>query len=396
MISSQALAVFDMDPARTNVVLTIDGCDLNLGPRERLTSARANVSHHLTRFRSQLSRPIPKLADLSQAIRQLDYHMGQLALQLVNDNTALLDEVRRRLVDAWPQWQQSNEIIPLIEVRGHDGDFPFELLPLLDSTEVTEFVNYAEAENALHRFLAFGAVIRRTTGETAVVDNLRADPLPVQLLSYEIPDTGSGFESLEPHDGIEVEGPWPDPESALEPATFMKLLVDALYDPTKALDGGTRTRPVQIQHFACHGDTTDKTDSDFTLLLGGPHERERRISLGAIRHGFRQREARLVPPSDARPLVIANACGSAVIDKASHRSFHQFFLNNRYRGFIGTEADVPTGVAVAFSVRFYEALLEGRPIGEAVVRARQRLFTERGNPLGLLYVLYGDPFLGIG
>ncbi|WP_426362484.1 hypothetical protein [Streptomyces sp. E-08] len=122
--------------------------------------------------------------------------------------------------------------------------------------------------------------------------------------------------------------------------------MDALCDPTKALDGGTRNRPVQIQHFACHGDTTDKTDPDFALLLGGPYGRGRRISLRAIRHGFRQRQQRLGSPSGARALIVANACGSAVIDRASHRSF--------------------------------------------------RLFTDRGIPLGLLYVLYGDPFLGIG
>ncbi|MFD8301515.1 CHAT domain-containing protein [Streptomyces sp. NPDC059690] len=394
MIAGQPLAVFTMDPARPNVVLTIDGCDLNLGPRERLTSARADVNYYLTRFRSTLTHRTPTLADLSKAIGQLDDDMGALALRLVDDNTDLLEEIRRRLVATWPQWQLPNETIPLIEVRGHDEDFPFELLPLLDATEVTDFVNYAEAEDVLRRFLGFGAVIRRTMGETVEVESLRADPLPVQLLSYEIPETGSGLESLEPHDGIEVEGPWPEPE--LDPETFQKLLVDALYDPTKALDGGMRTHPVQIQHFACHGDTTNKTDRGFALLLGGPDERERRISLGAIRHGFRQRQQRLGPSSGARPLIIANACGSAVIDKASRRSFQRFFLQNHYRGFIGTEADVLPEVAVAFSVRLYEALLERRPIGEAVVIARQRLFTDRSNPLGLLYVLYGDPFLGIG
>ncbi|MFF3249111.1 C25 family cysteine peptidase [Streptomyces sp. NPDC002870] len=396
MISGQPLAVFDMESARGNVVLTIDGCDLDLGPHTRLASAREKVDFILTRFQAGLTYPTPTLTELSQAVRQLDDSMGQIAYLLVDDNVGLLDEIRTRLVNAWPQWQLPTEVIPLVEIRGHDEDFPFELLPLFDATPVQEFVNYAEAEDALRRFLGFGAAVRRTTGETAEIEDLRASPrLPVQLLSHTEIVTGAGAESLATHGGIDVEGPWP--ETGIPPETVIERLVDALYDPTKALDGGTRSCPIQIQHFACHCTTINQTDEGYTLILGGSGDRECRISLGRIRQGFRQRAQQRGPETadTVRSLIIANACGSAKIDKATRRSFPRWFLKNKHRGFIGTETDVPEEVAVAFSVRLYDSLLDRRTLGEAVVLARRRLFTDRSNPLGLLYVLYGDPFLRI-
>ncbi|MER7582384.1 CHAT domain-containing protein [Kitasatospora sp. NPDC097691] len=394
MISSRPLAVFDMESTRRNVVLTIGGCDLDLGPRARLTAAREKVDFILARFREGLSYPTPTLAELSRGIAQLDDAMGQIAYLLVDDNVGLLDEVRTRLVSAWPQWQVPTDVIPLIEIRGHDEDFPFELLPLFDARPVPAFVNYAEAEDTLRRFLGFGAVVRRTRGETAEVEDLRASPrLPVQLLSHSGVHTEADTESLEGHDGVDIEGPWPGPGIPLE--TVVERLVDALYDPGTALDGGSRSSPVQIQHFSCHCTTDNRTDEGFTLILGGSGDHERRISLGRIRQGFRQRAQQRGPLGGARSLVIANACGSAKIDKTTRRSFPHWFLRNRHRGFIGTETDVPEEVAVAFSVRLYEALLDQKPLGEAVVLARRRLFTDRSNPLGLLYVLYGDPFLRI-
>ncbi|MEV6871589.1 hypothetical protein [Amycolatopsis sp. NPDC051128] len=52
-------------------------------------------------------------------------------------------------------------------------------------------------------------------------------------------------------------------------------------------------------------------------------------------------------------------------------------------------------MAAAFAAHLYEALLNQRPLGEAVVVGRQRLFSDWANPLGLLYVLYGDPALAV-
>jgi hypothetical protein len=136
-------------------------------------------------------------------------------------------------------------------------------------------------------------------------------------------------------------------------------------------------------------------DALLQIVLGGPGKRRRTVSLSAIRQGFRQRAQDRGRGSGARPLVIANACGSARIDKETRGSFPRWFLNNRHRGYVGTETDVPDTVAAAFAERLYGALLDERPLGEAVVLARRRLLADWGSPLGLLYVLYGDPGLAI-
>jgi hypothetical protein len=52
-------------------------------------------------------------------------------------------------------------------------------------------------------------------------------------------------------------------------------------------------------------------------------------------------------------------------------------------------------VAAWFSHLYEEFINKRKPLGEAVVEARQRLLTERGNPLGLVYTFYSDPNLGI-
>ena len=56
---------------------------------------------------------------------------------------------------------------------------------------------------------------------------------------------------------------------------------------------------------------------------------------------------------------------------------------------------MPDLVAAVYARSFYGALLSGRTVGAALVTARQELLHEFGNPLGLLYVLYGDPDIRI-
>jgi CHAT domain len=192
---------------------------------------------------------------------------------------------------------------------------------------------------------------------------------------------------------IDVDGPWPGPGVSSE--DVIERLIDALFDPERRLasqpNPGT---PIQVQHFSCHCRTDNQTDSGYALILGGPGQ-ERSVTLGDIGTGFRQRNQRLGPIDGPRSLIIANACGSAKIDKESRRSFQRWFLNNHHRGFVGTEIDVPVDLAADFGVQLYREVLDSKPLGEAVVRARRWLLTERRSPLGLLYVLYGDPDLTI-
>ena len=279
-----------------------------------------------------------------------------------------------------------------MEVSGRDEDFPFELMPLFDDRKIGELSNLADVAAAMRRFLGFAVAVRRVPPDEVTVEPLQANPkLRVQFLRYDMDGTvteAAHFGEL--CDELELDGPWPPPE--LDESEVTSRLIDALFDPGHRLVEGKGTGPIQIQHFACHAETDAGTDAGFALILGSPDGGRRRITLGTIRHEFRTYAGTF---EGARPLVVANACGSAAIDAVTRRSFPRWFLQNEHRGFVGTETDVPDDVAADFAQRLYHALLSGRPLGQAVVLARRRLLAERGSPLGVLYVLYGDPRLAL-
>jgi hypothetical protein len=327
MISGQVLATFDLDPARDQVVLTMNGQgDLVLGRRGGLAAARERVELVLNRFRIKLDGDRPSLPALVDAVTYLEEEMGQVALMLTDDSSDLLGEVRERLVTAWPRWQSARDELPVIEIRGHDEEFPFELVPLFDARSVGDPANFSDVEDVLRRFPAFCTVVRRTVGETVQVAPLRADPvLPVQLFTYRMSGVDAEAIALGGTSArLAVEGPWPGPE--LAPGEVVDRLIDALYDPNSTLDGNARTGPaVQVQHFAAHCQTTNRSDDGYTLLLGGP-DGPRTVTLADIRTGFRRRTQESGRTTDPRPLVVCNACGSAKIDKTTRRSFPRWFL----------------------------------------------------------------------
>jgi hypothetical protein len=148
---------------------------------------------------------------------------------------------------------------------------------------------------------------------------------------------------------------------------------------------------VQVHHFACHCDTTADLDDDYTLRLSTKRGRPRDISLGDLRRAYRERFTADRDDRRHRGIIVLNACASSRTNPLTAASFAQWFVASGHRAFIGTETDVPDGVASGFAAAFYGRLLEARrPLGEAVVWARRDLLRDFRNPLGLLYVVYGD------
>jgi hypothetical protein len=76
-------------------------------------------------------------------------------------------------------------------------------------------------------------------------------------------------------------------------------------------------------------------------------------------------------------------------------SFPEFFLDQESLGVVGTLCDISDDVAAHFAAVFYEALLRGRTVGEAMYDARWHLMDRHRNPLGLLYTFYGNPDLKV-
>jgi hypothetical protein len=89
------------------------------------------------------------------------------------------------------------------------------------------------------------------------------------------------------------------------------------------------------------------------------------------------------------PLVVLNTCESIQMTSSLRQSFAHFFLSRRAQTVIGTECTMTTAFADPFGRRLLEHVLEGVPVGAALLRTRREML-ERRNPLGLAYSLYGS------
>jgi hypothetical protein len=339
-------------------------------------------------------------AQAAGALKELHRAGGDLAELLAPERRFLrLQEAFRA---AWPLWDQTDwgfpdAPLPIVQINCREDALPLELLPVFDLGTLTEPRTHDDRVRAASRFLGFTAVVRRTVAASTAADRLiRNDPaLPVQFLrNWRLRSAMREAEFLAGLAGhVRVEGPWPVSGTREQ---VQDLLLRALYagDP---LDGGTAgDPPVQIHHFACHCDTTKKRDDHYTLRLSTKRGWRRSISLGQLRQAYRERLAADPDPHRHRAIVMLNACGSSHTDPRTAASFARWFVGSGHRAFIGTETVVPDRVASAFAAAFYGRLLEARrPLGEAIVWARRDLLRDFRNPLGLLYVVYGDTDLTV-
>lgn len=97
-----------------------------------------------------------------------------------------------------------------------------------------------------------------------------------------------------------------------------------------------------------------------------------------------------VSPDGVSPIVILNMCESAQLFPEVGSSFIKFFLNRPARSVIGTECPVPPDFAADMGEKLMAMLLEGRPIGQALLQLRRDYLANHKNPLGLAYTLWGS------
>jgi CHAT domain len=105
---------------------------------------------------------------------------------------------------------------------------------------------------------------------------------------------------------------------------------------------------------------------------------------------------RELTPGTIAPLVFLNACDSAqLFPSFGDDSFVSFFLGWGARTVIGTECRMSVHFAYPFGEVLLDSVLDGDPVGLALLRAR-RSFIDKRNPLGLAYTLYGSACAGFG
>lgn len=216
--------------------------------------------------------------------------------------------------------------------------------------------------------------------------------LPLRFLHHESLEGArkelSWFTSTAAH-RVEVDGPYPYGD------TGAATLAEQIFDPRRSLAGELRSMPDQILHFACHCYATLNSPLDNEIELSGGGQ-ELRVKLGTIGEDLLGLKSRPDQDSCEMPLVVMNACGAARMHATSALSFPYLFLMNGNRGFIGSEIEVPDGVAAEFSKALYEPFLLRRlPLGRSVFEARSSLLHTHGNPLGIAYAAYADPQLHV-
>jgi hypothetical protein len=246
-------------------------------------------------------------------------------------------------------------------------------------------------------FISFSSIVQRKLRSPFSAGSMELKPgadgtLPVRYLQYDtLPGARQELEwfTADAAHRVKLEGPYPCAAAAVS-------LAQQIYDPTMLVAGGRRGTADQIQHFSCHCYTKARSplDSEIELSGDGQNLRLQLRAIGTELVGMMRRTGR---GTFDLPLVFLNACGSARLRADGAFSFPQLFLDNKNRGFIGTEIEMPDDVACSFSSSFYQRFLIWRlPLGRSVLEARRHLLYEYGNPLGIAYTSYADPELHVG
>ncbi len=97
-----------------------------------------------------------------------------------------------------------------------------------------------------------------------------------------------------------------------------------------------------------------------------------------------------------RPIVFLNACqiGAGAMGLTGLGGWAQRFVESGAGAFLGAYWSVEDDTALAFAEVFYRELINGKPIGEAVLAARLSI-RDAGDPTWLAYTLFADPLSAV-
>lgn len=379
------------------LVLYVDGhvrleLDMTMDDMSRL---RQDLREELQRVRDiageQLA--INDWIRLTDAMRKLAEIGDILILQLLGRERSRLQECCR---EVWPGWADIPGDAPILEVDAPaKALIPFELLPLFDASPVGDIRDYVTLRRVARRFVGFAMAVHRIIPKPISQDSvLHGDPVMHMKLFHhtQLDAASSECEMLRAAtNAVMPAGPWPDED--LDEERLTEVLAGYLVDPCLGFDGHQGKDPDQIHHFSCHCDTGWDSPWDYSIELAAPSGISHPITLRKLGAAFSRLYAS-PRVQTSMPLVVLNACASSATEPNGAMSFPELFLEyNKNRGFLGTEARIPDEVAAAFAIRFYRQLFRGRTVSQAVRGAKLKLLDDFRNPLGALYIYYGNPAL---
>ncbi|MFB4279616.1 CHAT domain-containing protein [Nonomuraea sp. MTCD27] len=361
-------------------------------PRNALIHARKELEPCLNALKECIGREVGVSPDTSgKALGQL-FHDTRRLMENIFQSLDRVLEIRKFCAGALLAAATGIEV-PIVEVTGPTGEFPFELLPLFGPAPVPERIE--DIETFSRRFLSFVAVVRRAPDvpDAAPAQPLTGKPLQLAFTWYQplaaVQDEHDFFVGLGERE-LQLNGPWPAP--GVPNVDVVNRLAEGLVDPRLRYSAARADTEVQVQHFACH--CVAEQDRNFLLLSGCEDDEPRPVTLETLQSAYttawepyRER----LSADSVRPLVFLNACRAGTIDPQRLSSWPMWFIQRRHRTVIGPMTNVPDVTAAQFARLFYEALLANQSAGKALVLARRELLSKFANPLGLLYVLYGQP-----
>lgn len=133
-----------------------------------------------------------------------------------------------------------------------------------------------------------------------------------------------------------------------------------------------------LVHFTCHGHTHPSPSLQLGDDARSPVHTLNVFSLNRLRN-------------ISHSIIFANACSSVGVGSLLEeiRNFGWEFYKKGSDAYIGTLGPVPIKYATEFAEIFYQKLLAGVTVGDALLYAKQ--MAQRKNPYWLLYCLYGNP-----
>jgi hypothetical protein len=91
------------------------------------------------------------------------------------------------------------------------------------------------------------------------------------------------------------------------------------------------------------------------------------------------------------PLVILNACETGPARNLPHVKLQNAMFQLGAQGVVVTEVSVWISLGHEVATQLIDRLAKGEPVSDALTGVRRKLLEQKKNPLGLLYVYYGDP-----
>jgi CHAT domain len=333
---------------------------------------------------------------LTDAMTKLAEIGDILLLQLLGSSARERGRLQEYCREVWPGWADSSGDAPILEVDAPpEALVPIELLPLFDASPVPDIRDHITLQRVARRFVGFAMAVHRMIPTPISQDAvLHGDPaMHMKMFHHTQLDAASSeCEMLRGStNAVMLTGPWPSED--LDEQRIAEVLAEYLVDPCLGFDGQRREDPDQIHHFSCHCDTGWESPLDYSIELAAHSGITYRVTLRKLSAAMSRLFAS-ARTGTSMPLVVMNACASSATEPEGATSFPElFFVNNQNRGFLGTEARIPDEVAAAFAIRFYRELFQGRPVGQALRAAKLKLLNDFRNPLGALYMYYGNPSL---